>query len=252
MDARGGVPTAADLPSGERPGARLASRRRKRVLFRSRRTFPVSAEQVYLVSLNGGMPRAAAGRPGRARRPVAGRPVDRLQPDLARGPHLEALPGRHGAGHLDRPARRWRLPARDHLAGNRQLPMWQGDAIYFTSDREYGTLNLYRYDVETGRDHGADQLPRLRRQVPLRSGPERSSSSTGETLRLLDLATGEVRQVDRCPPRVRPGSGVAGRLDGTGPRRVLPGLSPDGETAAARGARRDRVDPGGRGRRPRT
>jgi len=29
--------------------------------------------------------------------------------------------------------------------------MWEGDAIYFTSDREHGTLNLYRYDVQTGK-----------------------------------------------------------------------------------------------------
>ena len=29
--------------------------------------------------------------------------------------------------------------------------MWRGDAIYFNSDREHGTLNIYKYDVSSGK-----------------------------------------------------------------------------------------------------
>ena len=33
--------------------------------------------------------------------------------------------------------------------------MWDGGPIYFTSDREDGTLNIYGYDTGQQADHGA-------------------------------------------------------------------------------------------------
>ena len=86
----------------------------------------------------------------RRRRPLAGRQAGGLHPLRPRLPHLEALPGRMGPGPLDlrprhpRDARTSPTPPRTE-----RDPMWIGDKIYFDSDRT-GTLNLYSYDVASG------------------------------------------------------------------------------------------------------
>ena len=64
--------------------------------------------------------------------------------------------------------------------GADNYPMWQGNAIYFASDREHGTLNLYRLDLGSRTVTALTYYPRLRRQVPLDRTGCRSSSSTQE------------------------------------------------------------------------
>ena len=73
---------------------------------------------------------------------------DRLYADRPRVPYLEARPRRARAGRLDydfaadRSERLTDYPATDNF------PMWVGNTIYFTSDREHA-MNIYAYDLAT-------------------------------------------------------------------------------------------------------
>jgi tricorn protease len=110
--------------------------------------------------------------------------------------------------------------------GADNYPMWQGDAIYFTSDREHGTLNLYRLDLGTREVTALTSYRDYDVKYPS-IGPGAIVFQYQETLNLLDLASGQVRKVavalgsDRAsvwPERVgvEAGSGSFG-------------LAPDGE-----------------------
>lgn len=167
----------------------------KHILFRSRRAWPYRADMVYQVSLKGGMPEKL--------------PVDRaglatLSPD-----------GKSIAyNRITREFRHWKRhkggTAQDIWMGNfnkkdyhkitqydgtDNFPMWYGSAIYFTSDREDGTLNIYKYDLKTGQisrmTHYSDydvKYPSL--------GPGKIIYQYAETLYLLDLASGKIQKVD--------------------------------------------------------
>ena len=48
------------------------------------------------------------------------------------------------------------------------IPMWKGHKVYFASDRdERGRMNLYSYDLGIEADEEADELHRVRREVPV-------------------------------------------------------------------------------------
>ncbi|MBP2680633.1 MAG: tricorn protease, partial [Candidatus Krumholzibacteriota bacterium] len=79
------------------------------------------------------------------------------------------------------------------FAGTDQLPMWIGDKVFFNSDRGR-VLNLFSYDTRTG---AVEQITRhaeydVRR--PSAGGAE-IVYELGGTLRVLDTATGEDREV---------------------------------------------------------
>lgn len=194
MDAAGGSPRrltfhpAADNVLDWTPDGEF-------VLFRSRRAYPNRAEQVYRISVDGGMPEKL--------------PVDRagltsMSPDGKRIVY----------NRISREFRTWKRhqggTAQDLWLGDLEkgefrrvtkwpgtdnFPMWTDDGIYFCSDREYGTLNLYRYDpaneeitpMTSYKDYDV-KYPSL--------GPGCIVYQYAEVLHLLDLATGKTRQLD--------------------------------------------------------
>ncbi|MFQ5412621.1 MAG: hypothetical protein ACE5EC_09990 [Phycisphaerae bacterium] len=109
--------------------------------------------------------------------------------------------------------------------GTDNYPMWSGDAIYYTSDREFGTLNLYRHDLASGeitamtsyRDYDV-KYPSLGKDVIV--------YQYAESLHLLDLKTGDFRKIEVKIPtdrvRLRPAYVEAGGHVGAF------GLSPKG------------------------
>ncbi len=229
MDARGGVPQRLTYhPGMDRvvcwwPDGQW-------VVFRSNRVYPSRGEEIYRVSINGG--------------PAERLPVDRgglasISPD-----------GKQIAyNRISRESRTWKRhrggTAQDIWMGSldrmdyrkvidsdwsENYPMWQGNAIYFNSDREDGTLNLYKYDVDSGDitrlTHYADydvKYPSI--------GPKSIVFQYQETLHLLDLASGKVHAVPVEIPtdlvsmrpelvRISPDTG-AFRLSPSGTRMLL-------------------------------
>ncbi len=207
MEAAGGVPRrltfhpSADRVLGWMPGG-------GEIYFRSGRETPNRGERVYTVAADGGgMPRAL--------------PVDRAG--------LSAISPDGGSiayNRISREDRTWKryrggmaqniwlgsLTELDYRpvtdwTGTDNYPMWgEGNKLYFTSDREQGTLNLYQYDLDGG------AVTRLTRysdyDVKYPSiGPGAIVYQYGEALHLFDLAAGTAKRVpvniasDRVPLR---------------------------------------------------
>ena len=74
------------------------------------------------------------------------------------------------------------------------FPMWQGDAIYFTSDREHGTMNIFKYDVATGEVGALTAFTEYDVKNPS-IGPGAIIFQNEESLHILDLNTGQIRMV---------------------------------------------------------
>ncbi len=90
--------------------------------------------------------------------------------------------------------------------GTDRIPMWIGDKIYFSSDRNR-TLNIYAYDVATGEVTQITNHTDYDVRRPS-AGGERIVYELGGTLRLLDVVSG---RTDKVPieigsdaPEVRP------------------------------------------------
>ncbi len=197
----------------------------KSVVFRSTREYPFRGEEIYRVPVEGG--------------PTEKLPVDRagltaISPDgkyiaYNRISRESATWKRHVGGdaqHL------WMgsLEKQDYKqitdwVGTDNYPMWHGDAIYFTSDREHGTLNLYKYEVKTGKVAPLTSYKDYDVKYPS-IGPKHIVYQYAETLHLLELATGKTRMVPAEIPtdlvRMRP------ELAGVGPTTGSFGLSPSG------------------------
>lgn len=227
MDARGGVPErltyhpAADHVLDWYPDG-------KWVLFRSRREYPFRGEQLYRVSVDGGMPE---------RLPVDRAGLASLSPDARRIAY----------NRITREHRTWKrhqggtaqdiwvgsLEAADFhkitdWPGTDNFPMWHGDAIYFTSDRQYGTLNIFLYDTNSGQTAPLTAYEDYDVKYPS-IGPKHIVYQYAESLHLLELASGTVRQVPvhiptdlvRMRPTYEPVSGDARTFN----------LSPSGKRA---------------------
>ncbi len=205
------------------------------ILFRSRREYPSRAERVYRISVNGGMPEKL--------------PVDRagltsMSPD---GKWIVY-------NRMSRESRTWKRhqggTAQDLWLGDLEqgefrritkwpgsdnFPMWSGENIYFNSDRQHGTLNIYKYRLEdeeivpmTSYDDYDVKYPSL--------GIDNIVYQYGEALHLLHLETGKTRKldiripsdlVDMRPAYVSPTSNIGSfNVSPTG-KRVL--LDPRGE-----------------------
>ncbi len=224
MPATGGVPKrltyhpAADRVLGWWPDG-------KSVYFRSTREYPFRGEMVYRVSLDGG--------------PAEKLPVDRaglasISPDGASIAYCR----------LSREAATWKrhvggdaqdiwigsLAALDYKkmtdwVGTDNFPMWHGDAVYFTSDRELGTLNLYKYDVKGGKTTALTSYKDYDVKYPS-IGPDHIVYQNGESLYLLDLKSGQSQMV----PVEIPSDLTIVRTDyvGVSPSSGSFGLSPTG------------------------
>jgi tricorn protease len=229
IDAHGGVPQrltyhpAADRVLGWWPDG-------QRVLFRSTREYPFRAEEIYTIALEGGMPEKL--------------PVDRagltaVSPDgkmiaynrISR----EAATWKRYQGGMAQDIWLGSLEKGDFhkitdWVGTDNFPMWEGNAIYFTSDRQFGTLNLYKCDVNGGKVTPLTAYKDYDVKYPS-IGPGKIVYQYGETLNLLDLANGSTRLVptripsDRVPVRselvkVAPTTGSFS-LSPTGKRMLL-------------------------------
>ena len=223
MDARGGVPVrltwhpGRDRVLGWTPDG-------SKILFRSDRVMPFGAEELYSVSIDGGMPE---------RLPVDRAGLAALSPD---GTML-------AYNRISREDRTWKrhqggtaqdiwvgsLAEQDFhrvtdWEGTDNYPMWHGNALFFTSDREYGTMNLYRMDPATGATTALTKYSDFDVKYPS-MGPNGIIFQHVETLHFYDLGSNEVRPIpvtirsDRVP--VRPGLVKAG--ENTGSFRPGPG-----------------------------
>ena len=196
----------------------------KSVLFRTTRTWPYRGE-VFRAFLDGGMPE---------RLPVDRAGLTAVSPD-----------GKYIAyNRISREERTWKrhrggtaqdiwmgsLEAMDYKKivdtdWSENFPMWQGDAIYFNSDREDGTLNIYKYDVKSGKITRLTNYKDYDVKYPS-IGPNQIVYQYEEALHLLDLNTGQTRMVSVQIPtdliRMRP------EFDDISPRSGSFGLSPSG------------------------
>ncbi len=206
MDTRGGEPRrltwhpGPDFVLGWHPDG-------DRVLFRSVREAPMREFETYLVSIDGGLPeKLAIDRGGLASLSPDGgklaynrisrenRTWKRYQGGMAQDVWVADF----ATGAIER-LTDWR--------GTDNFPMWHGDRIYFNSDREDGTLNLYAHDLATGAVTRLTDYDDYDVKYPA-LGDGRIVFQYGEQLHVLDTATGAVRRVDvRVPSdkvRMRP------------------------------------------------
>ncbi len=193
MDARGGVPQrltyhpGSDRVLGWWPDG-------KSVFFRSRREYPYRGEAVYRAHLDGGMPEKL--------------PVDRaglaaISPDgkmiAYNRQSRESRTWKRHKGGTAQDIWMGSLDKHDYhkitdWPGSDNFPMWHGDAIYFNSDREHGTLNLYKYDVNSGEVTALTHYTDYDVKYPS-IGPGHIVYQCNESLHLLDLATEQTRRV---------------------------------------------------------
>ena len=225
MDARGGVPQRLTYhPSGDRVLGWFPDG--KHVLFRSRREYPTRADMIYKISVDGGMP---------TKLPVDRAGLTALSPDAKQIAY----------NRISREARTWKRhqggTAQDIWLGSLEkgdfhkitdwpgtdnFPMWQGDSIYFASDRKFGTLNIYKYDLATGKITPMTSYKDYDVKYPS-IGPDQIVYQYGESLHSLDIKSGKTRLVSVNVPsdlvRMRPESVKVA------PRTGSFGLSPSGK-----------------------
>jgi tricorn protease len=204
------------------------------ILFRSRREYSFRAEELYRISAGGGLPERL--------------PIDRgglacLSPDGAKLAY----------NRISREARTWkryqggmaqdiwladftsgRIEKITDWVGSDNFPMWYGDGIYFISDRQDGTLNVHRYDTASGATTRLTNYSDYDVKYPS-VGDGKIVFQYGETLHVLDLASGQTAKITVQIPsdlvHVRP------ELTKVNPRTGSFSLSPSGKRLllAARG-----------------
>ncbi len=193
MEATGGVPRrltfhpGSDRVLGWWPDGRS-------VLFRARRAYPSRGEEVYRISVDGGMPE---------RLPVDRAGLTAVSPDgkkiaYNRGSRESRTWKRHRGGTAQDI---WMgsLEAMDYekiidTDWTDNYPMWQGDAIYFLSDRTWGTLNLYRYDMTSGNTTALTTYQDYDVKYPS-IGPGAIVYQYAESLHVLDLQSLRTRKI---------------------------------------------------------
>jgi tricorn protease len=225
MDATGGVPQrltyhpSPDLMLDWYPDGQS-------LLFRSRREYPFRAEELYRISLTGGMPeRLPIDRGGLASLSADGERLaynrisretatwKRYQGGMAQDVWLADF--RNGA-----------ITKITDWIGTDNYPMWYGESVYFTSDRDRGTLNIFSYDTTTGQTVALTQYGDYDVKYPS-MGDGRIVFQYGEELHVLDLADRSVRKV---PVNIRSDRVyVRPELVSVAPNTGSFGLSPSGK-----------------------
>lgn len=131
----------------------------KSILFRSRRNWPTRADQIYRVSVDGGL---------EERLPVDRAGLTAISPDGKQIAYnrisTEFRTWKRYQGGMAPAIWMGSLENGDYQkitdwVGTNSWPMWQGDAVYFTSDRppnepgakqgKGGSLNIFKYDTRT-------------------------------------------------------------------------------------------------------
>ncbi len=173
MPANGGVPKRLTFhPSSERmlewgPDGKSG-------IFRSNFEYPFRGEKVYRVSIEGGLPEALpVDRAGLTAISPDGKQIayNRITREHATWKRYQGgMAPDIWMGSLDK--HDYRIICDCDFSS--VFPMWQGDAIYFASDREFGTLNLYKYEPRTARSSSSRNTRTMTSSIP-RSGQTRSS-----------------------------------------------------------------------------
>ena len=225
MDAQGGVPQRLTFfPSANRVLQWYPDG--QHILFRSRRAYPLRAEELYSISVDGGMPtRLPVDRGG-----LAALNADATKLAYNRISRENATWKRYHGGEAQEI---WLadfttgdIHPLTEYDGTDNYPMWYGGKVYFTSDRWAGTLNLFSKDPATGKVERLTSYDDYDVKYPS-MGDGRIVFQYQESLHVLDVATGEVRKVeveipsDRVPMRPE-------WVD-VAPRTGSFSLSPDGE-----------------------
>jgi len=229
MDARGGAPRRLTYhPASDRVLDWFPDG--GHVLFRSRREYPFRADMIYKVSASGGVPvKLNVDRAG----------LTAVSPDATmiaynRGSRENRTWKRHQGGTAQDI---WvgRLDQADYRRitdwpGSDNFPMWRGDKIYFNSDREFGTLNLYRCDIDGSNVEALTSYKDYDVKFPS-LGVDQIVFEHAAQLHLLDLTSGKIRMVPINIPsdrfrlrrefvKVAPSKGSFG-LSPTGKRMLL-------------------------------
>ncbi len=225
MDAEGGVPArltwypSANLVLGWTPDG-------KGILFRSRREWPNRGEQVYVVPASGGTEKKLpVDRAGLACFSPDGKSLayDRLGGETRTWKrHQGGDAQKLWMGSLEKGDFREITPSK----GADNYPMWWGGGIYFASDRDFGTVNIFRYDVKSGEVKRLTGYKDYDVKYPS-LGDGQIIYQLAETLHVLDLKTEKDRTLDIRMPSDRV-SVRADWVDASANTGVF-GLSPDGK-----------------------
>jgi tricorn protease len=156
--------------------------------------YPFRGEKVYRVSIDGGLPEAlSVDRAGLTAISPDGKQIayNRITREHATWKRYQGGMAQDiWLGSLDK--HDYHIIADSDFTSN--FPMWQGDAIYFTSDRQFGTLNIYKYEVKTGKVPPMTKYKDYDVKYPS-IGPNTIVYQYGESLHLLDLKKGKTREV---------------------------------------------------------
>ncbi|MCP4290994.1 MAG: hypothetical protein GY780_04055 [bacterium] len=201
MDASGGVPTRLTYhPSG---GTALDwTADGKSIIFTSNREAPGFSSELYTVSIDGGM----AERLPTDRGSLASMSPDGKQLAYNRfGRHTRTWKRYQGGNAQDVWILDFASGDIDQLTdwtGSDQFPMWGADALYFNSDREDGTLNIYRYDAVSKKPVRMTDFSDYDTKWPS-YGNGKIVFQYGPGLSLLDVKTGKVTPVEITIPSDR-------------------------------------------------
>ncbi len=170
------------------------------VLFRSLRdTHDVGASRLYIAPLSGGMPevlpmtRAGGGALSPDGQRIVYSPLfrdfrtwKRYEGGWAQQLYVLDLDG----SQVERIS--------EHPRSHRD-PMWLPSGVYYVSDRD-GTLNIYRYDPDSGETTQLTRHDEWDVRWPSADGEQRIVYELGGRLRILDVVTGEDRAVSITVP----------------------------------------------------
>jgi len=197
-----------------------------KVLFRAYRTNPTGEMNIWTVAVAGGMPEklptdwgglAALSPDGTRlvynRIPRESRTWKRYRGGMAQDLWLADL----GSGSIDRLT---------DFEGTDNYPMWEAAGLYFTSDREDETLNIFRIDPANGATQRLTGYADYDVKEPS-SGPGKIVFRQAEQLHVLDLVTGGIADIEIRIPSDR--IHVREELVEVAPRTGSFGTSPAGE-----------------------
>ncbi len=227
MDVAGGVPTRLTYhPTGDLVLDWCPDD--QGIIFNSNREFPYYATELYRVPVDGGM----AWRIPTDRGSLAAMAPDRSGIAYNRiGRHTRTWKRYEGGLAQDIWVKDFNSNKTTKITdwqGTDHFPMWEGQTIYFASDREDGTLNIYGYDTVTRQTRRLTFFKDYDVKYPS-IGDGKIVFQHGPGLKVLDLASGEVRAVPINIPTDR--RHVREELVTPSPRSGSFTLSPAGQRA---------------------